>query len=87
MLWQQSQPTERGQTIANLQGQIKRIDDVFYAVKSQSGKRRICGTKIDGNGYCECPDNKYRHVKCKHIFAVELSTYHSSEGSSRKIEP
>ncbi|MDT8783085.1 MAG: DDE-type integrase/transposase/recombinase [Candidatus Bathyarchaeota archaeon] len=29
--------------------------------------------KIDGEWFCTCPDNTYRHVKCKHIFAVELS--------------
>jgi transposase-like protein len=28
---------------------------------------------VDKEWICECPDNKYRHVKCKHIFAVEFS--------------
>ena len=64
---------ERGQQIAKLNGQIKRIDNDFYTVKSQSHEGEYAITKVDGEWLCECPDNKYRHVKCKHIFAVEFS--------------
>lgn len=28
---------------------------------------------VDKEWICECPDNAFRHVKCKHIFAVEFS--------------
>jgi putative transposase len=64
---------ERGQEIANLQNQIKRIDDLTYVVKSQSHNVEYCITKVDNDWLCECPDNKYRHVKCKHVFGVEFS--------------
>ena len=64
---------ERGQEIANLQNQIKSIDDLTYVVKSQSHNGEYCITKVDNEWLCECPDNKYRHVKCKHIFGVEFS--------------
>lgn len=65
---------ERGEAIARLSNQIQRVDELTYAVKSQSGKGEYCVTKVCGEWLCECPDNKYRHVKCKHIFAVEFSS-------------
>jgi transposase-like protein len=65
---------ERGQVIVDLKNQIKRIDDCVYTVRSQSHDGEYCISKVDGQWVCECPDNKYRHVKCKHIFAVEFSS-------------
>jgi len=65
---------ERGEAIAKLQNQIQRVDELTYTVKSQSGNGEYCVTKVCGEWLCECPDNKYRHVKCKHIFAVEFSS-------------
>jgi transposase-like protein len=64
---------ERGEAIAKLSGQINRIEEGFYTVKSQSGNGEYAVTKVCGDWVCECPDNKYRNVKCKHIFAVEFS--------------
>lgn len=65
---------ERGEAIAKLQNQIQRVDELAYTVKSQSGNGEYCVAKVCGEWLCECPDNKYRHVKCKHIFAVEFSS-------------
>jgi len=78
---------ERGEAIANLSGQIKRIDDFTYTVKSQSGMGEYIISKVDGEWICECPDNKYRHVKCKHIIAIELSTTIRAEVKVRTISP
>jgi transposase-like protein len=64
---------ERGEAIAKLSNQIQRVDELTYTVKSQSGNGEYCVTKVCGEWLCECPDNKHRHVKCKHIFAVEFS--------------
>jgi transposase-like protein len=64
---------QRGMQIAQHEGQIKRIDENTYAVKSQSHEGEYGIIKVCGEWLCECPDNKYRHVKCKHIFAVEFS--------------
>jgi putative transposase len=64
---------ERGQTIAHLNGQVKRFEDDFYTVQSQSGNGEYAVTMIDREWICGCPDNKYRQVKCKHIYAVEFS--------------
>jgi transposase-like protein len=65
---------ERGQAIVNLSNQIERADDCIYTVKSQSHEGEYTVFKVNGEWNCECPDNKYRHVKCKHIFAVEFSS-------------
>ena len=65
---------ERGKAIAKLSNQIQRADECLYTVKSQSGNGEYCVVKVCGDWICECPDNKYRHVKCKHIFAVEFSS-------------
>src|SRR5664280_2534766 len=64
---------ERGQAIALLEGQIKQIDDCLYVVKSQSNHGEYTVNKINGELVCDCPDNKYRHVPCKHIHAIEFS--------------
>jgi putative transposase len=78
---------ERGQTIAQHNGQIKRVDENFYTVKSQSGNGEYAVTKVDKEWICQCLDNKYRYVKCKHIFAVELSQLIRKEVTVRKIAP
>jgi putative transposase len=64
---------ERGLEIANKESQITRIDENFYTVLSQSGNGEYAVSMVDHEWICECPDNKFRHVKCKHIFAVEFS--------------
>src|SRR3990170_7459593 len=76
---------ERGQEIVKLNGQIKRIDDCTYTVKSQSNNGEYCITKVDGEYVCECLDNKYRHVKCKHIFAVEFSQSFRAEVAISRV--
>jgi len=64
----------RGQEIAKVVGQIKRLDGSTYQVNSQSGHGLY--TIVNGGKYgwrCSCPDHIYREVKCKHIWAVEFS--------------
>ncbi len=65
----------RGQQISNLEGQVQRLDDITYQVKSQAGHGLY--TVVFLKGYrawrCSCPDHIYREVKCKHIWAVEFS--------------
>ena len=78
---------ERGQTIAQHDNQVKRIDENFYAVKSQSGNGDYAVAKIDHEWICECPDNKYRHVECKHIHAVRFSQSIRAEVKVRTISP
>jgi transposase-like protein len=64
---------QRGEAIAKLPNQIRRIDQYTYVVKSQSGRGEYTVCLSENEWHCECPDNKYRHEKCKHIFAVEFS--------------
>ena len=78
---------ERGQQIAKLSNQIQRVDDLAYTVKSQSGNGEYCVTKVCGEWVCECPDNKYRHVVCKHIHAVIFSQAVRSEVAVNRIIP
>jgi transposase-like protein len=64
---------QRGMQIAQQENQVKRIDENTYTVKSQSHDGEYCISKVCREWICECLDNKYRHVKCKHIHAVEFS--------------
>jgi len=63
----------RGQEIAKLDDQIKRLDDTTYQVNSQSGHGQYNVVFRDKTWRCSCPDHIYREVKCKHIWAVQFS--------------
>lgn len=73
MIQQITTREQRGEQIATQNGQINRVDEQFYTVKSQSGNGEYAVTKVNGEWVCECPDNKYRNVKCKHIHSVIFS--------------
>jgi transposase-like protein/DNA-directed RNA polymerase subunit RPC12/RpoP len=78
---------ERGQTIAQHNGQVKRIDDYLYIVKSQSNNGEYTVNKVNGEWLCDCPDNKYRHAICKHIHAVNFSQSLRAEVAISQIIP
>jgi transposase-like protein len=70
----QKRREERGLEIANKkESQITRMDASTYSVLSQSrnGEYAVCLSEDEWR--CECPDHRFRGVKCKHIFAVEFS--------------
>ena len=60
----------RGKAIADQGNQVKKVNDLLYKVKSQSGNGfyEVKSTK-DGMS-CTCPDFVYRGGKCKHIAAT-----------------
>jgi len=60
--------------IANIKGQIKRLGEHAYRVLSQSGGGAYDVLKTESGWTCSCPNHTYRDAKCKHIWAVELST-------------
>lgn len=64
-----------GQRIAEQPDQIKRIDDNWYQVKSQSlGFDSWYDVVVTENGLvCDCPDHKWRKAQCKHIVACSIS--------------
>jgi transposase-like protein len=64
---------ERGLEIAHKERQVTHIEETLYTVHSQSGDGEYAVSQVDKEWVCECPDNKFRNVKCKHIFAVETS--------------
>jgi putative transposase len=69
---------ERGRAIAELEGQITRIDENTYKVKSQSGNGEYTVIQTELGWICECYDSLYRgsypsYRGCKHSFAVTFS--------------
>ena len=64
---------DRGKAIAEKDGQIKRIDDNSYKVKSQSTDAVYTVTSTEIGWKCTCPDHTSRGVKCKHIWGIEIS--------------
>src|SRR5659263_87169 len=64
---------DRGKAIAEKNGQIIRINDNTYKVKSQSSDTLYDITSTEIGWKCSCPDHQTRGLKCKHIHAVEIS--------------
>jgi len=63
----------KGQQIAHVEGAIRRFSDDVYYVKSQTGHGEYQVYHVPTGWQCSCPDNRFRNVKCKHQWAVELS--------------
>ena len=69
--------------IVSIGSQIKRINKLHYKVQSQSDSEtwyevekkyaRTFGTPHSGEWTCSCPDFTFRHLVCKHIYAVGFS--------------
>jgi transposase-like protein len=57
----------------NKESQIIRIDHATYKVLSQNGNGEYAVCLSEDEWRCECPDHRFRGVKCKHIWAVEFS--------------
>jgi len=69
----------RGKEIAD-KGNVKKVNDNSFKVKSQSGKGAY-EVKATPNGMtCTCPDFVYRGGKCQHITATRILP-----GKSRRI--
>src|SRR5208282_2828204 len=85
---------EKGRLIAERPNQIQRMDERFYKVASQS--REIMYDVIrreNGSWLCNCLDFHFRAIelhqiiRCKHIWAVELSQKLREHVEARVIEP
>ncbi|MGH9878186.1 MAG: IS1/IS1595 family N-terminal zinc-binding domain-containing protein, partial [Nitrososphaerales archaeon] len=81
---QQMQPRQmKALAIVSIGSQIKRINKLHYKVQSQSDSEtwyevekqyaRTFGTVRQGEWICNCPDFTFRHLVCKHIYAVGFS--------------
>jgi len=73
--------------IANMTDYAKRINQGSYKVKSQSGNGEYDVTTSELGWICSCPDQVYRRVKCKHIWAVEFSLALREEVRATIIQP
>jgi len=64
---------QKGHIIASKSNQIKRLNAWNYQVKSQSGNKGYTVSSTKTTWSCTCPDYAYRHLRCKHIWAVKIS--------------
>jgi putative transposase len=67
----QSLREERGQAIARLEGQVRKISENQFKVHSQSGDYEYDVVQSQsGLLSCSCPDAMFREQKCKHQWGV-----------------
>jgi len=85
---------DRGRAIAEKPNQILRVDERFYKVASQNGHGMYDVRKREnGSWLCTCFDFYYRAIqkheiiRCKHVWAVELSLKLREHVQARVIEP
>lgn len=78
---------DRGKAIAGKAGQIIRINDNSYKVKSQSSDTLYDVKSTEIGWKCTCPDHTSRGVQCKHIFGVMFSFAIRKEVEKVRIEP
>jgi putative transposase len=78
---------EQGRIISQMNDAINRINDTCYTVNSQSGNGSYNVNANELGWNCSCKDHLYRGVKCKHIYAVELSFAIRKQVEITKIEP
>jgi putative transposase len=78
----------RGQSIAQNFGWVRRVDETTYMVHSQRLDREYRVEQTETGWLCECPDASFRLLKCKHVWAVEISwTLRKRVEEARRIEP
>ena len=77
----------RGKAIAEQPNQVKRVSGNLYKVNSQSGNGEYKVERTSVGWSCSCPDHTYRDMKCKHIWAVEISFALRRQVEARVIEP
>lgn len=79
---------ERGQAIVEKDGQIRRVNENHYHVRSQSGHCHHYEVTLTEIGWkCSCPDHQTRGLECKHIIAVKLSFAIRKQVEQVRISP
>jgi transposase-like protein len=78
---------EKGQATAETQNLITIVFDNLYKVKSQSGNGEYTVERNLVGWSCNRPDHTCRGVKCKHIWACEISCNLRKQVHARVIEP
>ena len=64
---------QKGKEISMMSKAVTRCDETTYKVRSQTTNAIYEIVSTENGWACQCPDYRYRAVKCKHIFAVEFS--------------
>jgi putative transposase len=64
---------DRGLLIARGDGQVRRMWDGLYFVRSQTGQGEYQVSQTKSGWVCSCPDFIHRNSRCKHVWAVEIS--------------
>jgi len=64
---------QKGKEIAENFGAVTRLDETCYKVASQRTREIYQIDSTERGWICNCPDHRFRGVKCKHIWAVEYS--------------
>lgn len=78
----------RGQSIAQNFGWVRRVDETTYMVHSQRLDREYSVNQTETGWVCDCPDAAFRLLKCKHVWAVEISwELRKRVEEARRIEP
>ena len=77
----------KGQAIAASSNQVTRVFENLYKVRSQSGNGEYKVERDLVGWSCSCPDHVHRGVKCKHIWACEISFNLRKQVHARIIEP
>jgi hypothetical protein len=54
---------------------LQNTDNTIYYVESETSDDQyyFCKFKPDVFEWCSCKDNSTRHLKCKHLFAIEFA--------------
>jgi putative transposase len=78
---------QQGQIIAQSDGSVRRINELTYSVISQSDNSNYEVHSTEIGWVCSCPDHKFRGVKCKHVWATEISFALRKAVEIRRIEP
>jgi putative transposase len=76
---------EKGKRIASKKDAVKRLNDTKYRVRSQSGNGMYYVENTEIGWKCDCPDHKFRGMKCKHIWAVEISFKMREQAKPKRI--
>jgi putative transposase len=63
----------KGESIAREFGWVRRVEETLYKVHSQRLDKEYEVRQTETGWVCSCPDSTFRLLKCKHIFAVEIS--------------
>lgn len=76
---------EKGKKIAETPNCVFYVTDSKYKVLSQSNKGFYDVEETEIGWKCNCPDHRFRGMKCKHIYSVLVSLGMRNQAKSKVI--